>query len=439
MAVANAIAPAVAAAVAAAVVVAGIPGALAVGSGMSSGRTRPWMTWSAPSRAMVAMQPAIRKSSRRQVARASIPPSISSRRISMPSASSTCSPVHASSSSPASSALAALQPLDLGLLPGRPRRGLRFDAAVARGGGPVGLGHRHRPLPAGRQLVGEALKLCGRELLEEDGILEPCAGFVVPGEQVAQYRAAGGLVDMGADEPGDRGGRRDPFLGQQPFDLPGGGPVALFRDLFPDRPLAGMVGGDREGLEGFQVDPVGAVGVEQVRGGVAETEALLDQALRQAEARRDGGDAHAGVGQSGEGGDLVGRMHRAVADILGERDLAGDRTAGLEQAGHGPARIENALFGERVEHRQAASAGDHGEAFVALGIGIVGADDQVLEQAMGPDRGLQPSQVGGIGRRLAHILGRQGKPVQRDRADDRLGRGCDMVHAGFPRCGQVDG
>ena len=58
---------------------------------------------------------------------------------------------------------------------------------------------------------------------------------------------------------------------------------------------------------------------------------------------------------------------------------------------------------------------------------------------MGPDRGLQPGQVGGIGRRLAHILGREGKPVERDRADDRLGRGCDMVHAGFPRCGQLDG
>ena len=70
--------------------------------------------------------------------------------------------------------------------------------------------------------------------------------------------------------------------------MPGGGPVALGRDLFPDRYLALPVGGDGEGLQHFEVDGVGAVGVEQVRRGVAEAQALFDQALRQAETRGDG-------------------------------------------------------------------------------------------------------------------------------------------------------
>ena len=100
---------------------------------------------------------------------------------------------------------------------------------------------------------------------------------VVPGEQVAQHLAAGGLVGFHADEPGDGSGPRHPLLGEQALHLLGGGPVALGRDLFPDRQLALAVGGDGEGLQHFEVDPVGLVGIQQLGRGVAEAEPLFDQ------------------------------------------------------------------------------------------------------------------------------------------------------------------
>ena len=65
---------------------------------MSSGFTSPWMTWSEPSRPMVAMHPAIAKSSGLNRARDSTWASIASRRGSMASASSTSASVHSSSS-----------------------------------------------------------------------------------------------------------------------------------------------------------------------------------------------------------------------------------------------------------------------------------------------------------------------------------------------------
>ena len=68
------------------------------GFGMSSGLTRPWMTWSEPSRPTVAMQPAMAKSSGLNLARDAAFASISSRRASTASASATSSSVQSSSS-----------------------------------------------------------------------------------------------------------------------------------------------------------------------------------------------------------------------------------------------------------------------------------------------------------------------------------------------------
>ena len=213
-------------------------------------------------------------------------------------------------------ALAGLQLLDLGLLLGRALGGLGMDAAVAGRRIPVDLDHGHRPLPAGRKLVLEGAQLLDGEVVQERRVVEPDGAVVLPGEEVAQHLAAAGLVGLDTDEPCDGGGARNPFLGQQPLHLPGGGPVSLPRDLFPGRHLAGMVGGDGEGLQHFQVDLARAVGVEQVRRHVAEAEALFDQPLGGAEARRDHGDGEAGIGQLRERDHLVCRMHGDTDDVL---------------------------------------------------------------------------------------------------------------------------
>ena len=118
-------------------------------------------------------------------------------------------------------------------------------------------------------------------------ILEPDAALVVPGEQVAHHHAADGLVGLYPDEAGDCRGARHPLFGQQALHLPAGRPVALSGDLVPDRHLTLAVGGDGECLQHFEVDLVGPVGVQQLRRGVAEAQALFDDALGRTEARRD--------------------------------------------------------------------------------------------------------------------------------------------------------
>ena len=264
-------------------------------------------------------------------------------------------------------------------------------------------------------------------------VVEPDGAVVLLGEKIAQHLAAAGLVGLDADEPCDCGGTRNPFLGQQPLHLPGGGPVALPRDLFPGRHLAGVVGGDGEGFQHFQVDLARAIGVEQVRRHVAEAEALFDQAFRRAEARRDHGDGEAGVGELRECDHLVGRMHGDADDVLRQRQLARPVRIGGDQAGHRVVGIDRAVLGQRLHGREAAAAGDHG---IGAGIGgAVDADDQVLEEAMGGDGGLHLGLGDGIGRRLAHVLGRKRQPGERNLPDQRFVQGCEVIHANLPRYG----
>ena len=194
-----------------------------------------------------------------------------------------------------------------------------------------------------------------------------------------------------------------------------------------------MVGGDGEGLQHFEVDLVGAVGVEQVRRHVAEAQALLDQAFGRAETRRDYGDGEAGIGQLREGDHLVGGMHGDADDVLRQRQLARHRRIGGDQAGHRVVGVDRAVLGQGLHGREPASAGDHG---IGAGIGrSVHANDQVLQQAMGGDGGLHLGLGDRVCRRLAHVLGRKRQPVQGNLPDERFVQGCDAVHANLPRYG----
>ena len=83
--------------------------------------------------------------------------------------------------------------------------------------------------------------------------------------------------------------------GRVVMGVPGRRAVGLAGDLLPDRHLALAVGRDGEGLQHFEVDLVGAVGVQQLRRRVAEAEALLDDALGGPEAHRDARAAATGT------------------------------------------------------------------------------------------------------------------------------------------------
>ncbi len=173
--------------------------------------------------------------------------------------------------------------------------------------------------------------------------------------------------------------------------------MRLRRDPLPHRALAVVVGGDGERLERLEVDGLGAVGVEEL-------------------GRGDGRYRDAGSGELGERDHLVGRVHRDAHDVLRERQLA--RVAvRRDLAGHRMKSVEPVFLNERDEGREAAAAGDDGEALGAVRGGLVGADDEVFQQAVRLD-GRDELGVGGlVGRGLAHVLG----------------RGCDVVHENLRR------
>ena len=75
-------------------------------------------------------------------------------------------------------------------------------------------------------------------------------------------------------------------------------------------------------------------------------------------------------------------------------------------------------------------AGDHRVARGTIRAGFHGAGNQVLEQTVGRNRGLELGEGRSVGRRPAHIAGREFELGQRDVADIAFG----VVHVGLRDC-----
>ena len=165
--------------------------------------------------------------------------------------------------------------------------------------------------------------------------------------------------------------------------------AALVAHLLPHRHLTRLVCGHGEGLEGLEVDRIGAVGVEDLGRGVAEAQALLDDPLRDPEAGGDIGDGGAVIGERAECLHLVGRVHGDADDVLGERELAVDGAVVDDPAGDGMVGGEHAVLGEVAERVEPAAAGDDGVVLAAVLAGSDGACHEVLEQPVGGDGGLE--------------------------------------------------
>ena len=324
--------------------------------------------------------------------------------------------------------------LGLGLLfrGGFPRPGMH--AREAGGVAPAGLDPRLGPTPAGPQLLRGRLQLRHRQIAQQLGIVEPDAGVVLLGEQVAVDRAARRLVGLDADEAGEIGGRRDAVLGQHPPHLPGRRAVAPPLHLFPRRGLPAPVGGEGEGGQRLQVDLVRPQRIQQNRRGAAQAQALLDRAHADAEARGDPGGRRPVVGQAAEGLHLVGRVHGDADRVLGQRQFVRHGAVAAHAAGHGEAGVQRAVPGQRLHRRQPAPARDHRVAGV-LAVAAPGPDDQVLQQPVGGDRGLEFGQRGVARRRPARVVGGEFEPVERDERDAFVGpeAGVGVAHGQSPR------
>ena len=205
---------------------------------------------------------------------------------------------------------------------------------------------------------------------------------------------------------------------------------ALLAHRRPDRVLVRLIRGDGEGHQCVQVDFACPVGLQQHRCGVAEPQAFLHGAFRDPEACRDGGRRAARIGQAAERLDLVGRVHGGADTVLGQRNFFGRHDILDHAAGHGLVLFQRALGGQRLHRGKPPSAGDHRVARDTIGAGFHGAGNQVLEQPVGGDRGLEFGEGRSIGRRLAHIVGREFELGQRDVRDIAFG----VVHIGLRDC-----
>ena len=284
------------------------------------------------------------------------------------------------------------------------------------------------PFPARLQFPRRRLKADHGELVQQIGIVEPDPPLVLLGKQVAVDLAACRLVILEADETCVGGRGRNPVLGQQALDLPGAGPVALLAHRLPDHALARLIRGDGEGHQCVQIDFARTVGLKQHRCGVAEPQAFLHGALGDPEARRDGGRRAARIGQAAERLDLIGRVHGGADTVLGQRNFFGRHDTPDHAAGHRVVFVQRTLGGQRLHRGKPPSAGDHRVARDTIGAGFHGAGNQVLEQPVGGDRGLEFGEGRIIGGCLAHVAGREFELGHRDVADIAFG------HVGLRDC-----
>ena len=92
-------------------------------------------------------------------------------------------------------------------------------------------------------------------------------------------------------------------------------------------------------------------------------------------------------------------------------------------------RVEDALFGQGLHGGETASAGDHGAALdrslprTRSGVFacVHNPDDQVFQQVMGRDGGLELREKSGVGRGFSDVLRREFQPTQRNGTDGWLG------------------
>ena len=142
------------------------------------------------------------------------------------------------------------------------------------------------------------------------------------------------------------------------------------------------------------------------------------------------------AGQLAERHDLVRRVHGDAHGVLGERGLGGG-IAVDQQARDGEVRREVLLRGQRLQRAQAARSG--GDAVLGL---AAGHDDEVLQEAVGLDRGCEfgvGPDPGGVGGRGAHVALVDAQLVEGDQPRLRGGGGCGcLLHGCLLGC-KADG
>ena len=87
--------------------------------------------------------------------------------------------------------------------------------------------------------------------------------------------------------------------------------------------------------------------------------------------------------------DLIGRVHGGADTVLGQRNFFGRHDTADHAAWYGVVLFQRALGGQRLYRFQPPTAGDHGVTPDTVWTGSHGVGNQVLEEPVGGNRGLE--------------------------------------------------
>lgn len=171
------------------------------------------------------------------------------------------------------------------------------------------------------------------------------------------------------------------------------------------------ISAEGEGRNHLEANGAGAEGVEQFRRQLAEAQPLPDMPFGGAEAGGDILDRRAGLDERRHGDELVRRVHRGAHRIFHQRGF--DRGRGfLDEARDRMIGVDDAFGGEFLQDRETAAAGiDFVDAFA---VDRQRVDNQVLQDALGADAGLERGILGGSGRCFADIGRGKDELTERD-------------------------
>ena len=193
--------------------------------------------------------------------------------------------------------------------------------------------------------------------------------------------------------------------------------------FLPHRELKLGVGGGAERLQALEPHVSGPVGFEEFRRGVAEAQAPFHGALADAEPRGDLRDRRTVAGQLRERLHLVGRVHGHAHDVFRQGQFRGGAGGRQYLTGDGMIGPERTVVGQGVQGRQTPAAGDNLEAVCVVALPLGGLHEEILEQAVGGDGGLELVERPAVGGRLSHILGRGDQRLKGDALECAFGIG----------------
>ena len=284
------------------------------------------------------------------------------------------------------------------------------------------------PFPLSLEKFGRGLQLLDGEALEEVRVFHMGAGTIV--EEIAQENPTRRLICFDADKAPEGRVRRMGGLGQLTFDALRMDVVTALHRV-PDRQLAVMVVGQREGHDAFEGQITGTKLLDDFGCDTGEFEATAHQVDGDAEFQRNLVLAATLVDHLVESLELVCRVHRRALEVFGGRGEDGVALI-FDEAGYRVVSRDHTVFGELLQRLEATTTRIDGKTCLRQRM-----NHQVLLDTGLADAGEKLGVVADAGGNLADIERARPQLVEGDHPDvGSAVRRCRSCRFGFLRRGR---